>query len=130
MINGAMEKLNREQFIIRESWRKTRDRLQKENPTAKIKYSYKTKQFRIEFGLPSDLMNWRITDIKLEDVNIISQLPTRRNKQKKMKQKTINEVASMGGKARAKKYSKEQLSKWAKKGGRPKKKLSTTTVDR
>lgn len=71
IINGAMEKLNEEQFITRESWRKTRDRLQRENPTAKIKYSYKTKQFRIEFGLPSDLLNWRIMDVKLEDVNII-----------------------------------------------------------
>lgn len=71
MINGAMERLNQEQFIIRESWRKTRDRIQKENPTAKIKYSYKTKTFRIEFGLPSDLLNLKIAIVKLEDVNIV-----------------------------------------------------------
>jgi hypothetical protein len=30
-------------------------------------------------------------------------------------------LSSTGGKARAKKYSKAQLSKWAKKGGRPRK---------
>jgi len=29
-------------------------------------------------------------------------------------------TGSMGGKARARKYSKEQLSEWAKLGGRPK----------
>ena len=33
---------------------------------------------------------------------------------------TVAEMASLGGKARAEKYSKEQLSKWAKKGGWPK----------
>jgi hypothetical protein len=31
-------------------------------------------------------------------------------------------IGSKGGKTRAKKYSKETLSGWAKKGGRPKKK--------
>jgi len=31
------------------------------------------------------------------------------------------ELASAGGKARAKKYDKKTLSKWAKKGGRPRK---------
>ena len=31
------------------------------------------------------------------------------------------ELASKGGKARAHKYDKKTLSKWAKKGGRPKK---------
>jgi hypothetical protein len=31
-------------------------------------------------------------------------------------------LASAGGKARAKKYNKKTLSKWAKKGGRPRKK--------
>lgn len=30
-------------------------------------------------------------------------------------------LASKGGQARAKKYSKKTLSKWAKKGGRPRK---------
>jgi hypothetical protein len=35
-------------------------------------------------------------------------------------QKTLKEFASSGGKARAKKYSKEELSKMAKLGGRPK----------
>jgi len=30
------------------------------------------------------------------------------------------EIARKGGKARAKKYDKKTLSKWAKKGGRPK----------
>lgn len=29
-------------------------------------------------------------------------------------------TGAMGGKTRAKKHSKEQLSKWGKKGGRPK----------
>ena len=67
MINGEMERLNQEQFIIRESWRKVRDRMQRENPTAKIKYSYKTKQFTIFFGLPNDY--WKIAKIDLNDVN-------------------------------------------------------------
>ena len=31
----------------------------------------------------------------------------------------IRQVASMGGKARAAKYPKATLSKWARKGGRP-----------
>jgi hypothetical protein len=43
--------------------------------------------------------------------------------------KTINEVASMGGKARAKKYSKAKLKEWALKGvearRKKRKKLST-----
>lgn len=34
---------------------------------------------------------------------------------------TIKEVASMGGKARAKKYTKKQLREMGKKGGRPRK---------
>lgn len=38
--------------------------------------------------------------------------------------KEINDAASklgkLGGDARAKKYSKEKLSEWGKKGGRPK----------
>jgi hypothetical protein len=33
----------------------------------------------------------------------------------------ISQVASMGGKARARKYDKATLSRWAKLGGRPKK---------
>lgn len=32
----------------------------------------------------------------------------------------LTEIARKGGKARAKKYDKATLSKWAKKGGRPK----------
>ena len=32
----------------------------------------------------------------------------------------FKKTGSMGGKARAKKHSKEQLSEWAKLGGRPK----------
>jgi hypothetical protein len=31
------------------------------------------------------------------------------------------QLASLGGKARAKKYDHETLSEWAKRGGRPKK---------
>lgn len=54
MINGAMEKLAVEQFILIESWKKQKSRLQEQYPGAKIKYSYKTKQFTIEYGLPSD----------------------------------------------------------------------------
>jgi len=34
------------------------------------------------------------------------------------------QLASKGGKARAKKYDKATLSKWAKRGGRPKKKAA------
>ena len=36
--------------------------------------------------------------------------------------KYLAQLASKGGKARANKYNKETLSKWAKKGGRPPKK--------
>lgn len=39
----------------------------------------------------------------------------------------LKEFQSLGGKARAKKYTKEQLSAWAKKGGRPKGKKLTKT---
>lgn len=34
----------------------------------------------------------------------------------------LAKIASKGGKTRAAKYSSEQLSEWAKKGGRPSKK--------
>jgi hypothetical protein len=34
------------------------------------------------------------------------------------------QLASRGGKARAEKYDKATLSKWAKRGGRPKKKAT------
>ncbi len=33
--------------------------------------------------------------------------------------KYLAQIAKKGGEARAKKYSKEMLSNWAKKGGRP-----------
>jgi hypothetical protein len=33
---------------------------------------------------------------------------------------TIQEFATMGGRARARKYGKRQLRKWGKLGGRPK----------
>jgi hypothetical protein len=35
--------------------------------------------------------------------------------------KFIRRITSLGGKARAAKYDKKTLSKWAKKGGRPRK---------
>ena len=35
------------------------------------------------------------------------------------KELTVREMASMGGRARAKTYSKAQLRKWGKEGGRP-----------
>lgn len=50
-----MEKLNQEQFIVIESWRKTRDRILAQYPNTKVKYSYKTKQFTIYYDLPSDI---------------------------------------------------------------------------
>lgn len=66
LLNGAMEKINHEQFIIQESWRKQRARFQQEHPTARIKYSYKTKQFTIIYGLPSDFkiikFGWNLPD--------------------------------------------------------------------
>ena len=37
----------------------------------------------------------------------------------------LTEIARKGGKARAAKYDKATLSKWAKKGGRPPKKGET-----
>lgn len=40
------------------------------------------------------------------------------------------QVASAGGKARAKKYPHETLSKWAKKGGRPRKDASKSASKR
>jgi len=39
----------------------------------------------------------------------------------KIKQEIRRELASAGGKARARKYDKKTLSRWAKKGGRPRK---------
>jgi hypothetical protein len=39
---------------------------------------------------------------------------------KRKKPMTVAEMASMGGKARAKKYPKEKLQEWARKGGWPK----------
>lgn len=56
MVNDMFERVDPMQFIVLESWKKTRDRLQKEHPTAQIKYSYKTKQFTIEYPLPSDYL--------------------------------------------------------------------------
>ena len=40
--------------IIWESWRNSKKKLQKQCPKAKIKYSYKTKQFTILYDLPSN----------------------------------------------------------------------------
>ena len=40
------------------------------------------------------------------------------------------QVASAGGKARAEKYPHETLSKWAKKGGRPRKDASKSAPKR
>jgi hypothetical protein len=40
----------------------------------------------------------------------------------KLMQQARQELARQGGKARAAKYDKDTLSKWAKKGGRPRKK--------
>ncbi len=73
MINGAYEKLNQEQFIIRESWKKTRDRLQLDAPNAKIKFSYKTKQFTVYYSLP---VNWKV--LKIGSVKGIVSLEPRR----------------------------------------------------
>jgi hypothetical protein len=39
-----------------------------------------------------------------------------------MRQAVLTETGRLGGKARAAKYDKKTLSKWAKKGGRPRKK--------
>jgi len=41
---------------------------------------------------------------------------------KEMVRAVQRKLARSGGKARAKKYDKATLSKWAKKGGRPRKK--------
>jgi hypothetical protein len=40
----------------------------------------------------------------------------------KLKGELMRHMGSLGGKARAAKYDKATLSKWAKKGGRPRKK--------
>lgn len=39
---------------------------------------------------------------------------------KKKKPMTVQEMASLGGKARAAKYPKQKLQEWARKGGWPK----------
>ena len=52
--DGTKDEIDPRIFHIVESWRKTKARLQEQYPTAKIKYSYKTKNFLIEFPLPSD----------------------------------------------------------------------------
>jgi len=43
------------------------------------------------------------------------------NDKDSMIRKYLAEIGRKGGKARAKKHDKATLSKWAKKGGRPKK---------
>jgi hypothetical protein len=43
------------------------------------------------------------------------------NKDMKKKPMTVQEFARKGGLARAKKYTSEQLAKWGKLGGRPRK---------
>jgi general stress protein YciG len=45
-----------------------------------------------------------------------------KNKLPESVKKYLSQIASKGGEARAKKYDKETLSRWAKKGGRPPKK--------
>lgn len=54
LVNGEVEKYNTHLLTIDESWKQQRMRLQVECPGAKIKYSYKTKQFTIIYNLPSD----------------------------------------------------------------------------
>lgn len=54
MFNNLYQKVNIQNMIITESWRKTRARLKEQYPNTKIKYSYKTKQFTIVYDLPSD----------------------------------------------------------------------------
>lgn len=46
---------------------------------------------------------------------------TKRSEEKKLLSAYLKKLGSKGGKTRAAKYSSEQLSEWAKKGGRPKK---------
>ena len=62
-VNDSIKSIDYNQFIVLEPWTKTRDRLKKVYPNAKIKYSYKTKLFTILFNLPSDFKN--IKDFKL-----------------------------------------------------------------
>lgn len=45
---------------MKKNWRKIRDSLQLQHPRAKIKYSYKTKQFLIIYPLPKD---WKSGEI-------------------------------------------------------------------
>lgn len=52
IINGMRHRLDKNIFV--ENWKSQKARLQKEYPTAKIKYSYKTKQFTIFYPLPND----------------------------------------------------------------------------
>jgi hypothetical protein len=52
IINGIRHRLDRNVFI--ENWRSQRARLMKEHPTAKVKYSYKTKQFTILYPMSKD----------------------------------------------------------------------------
>lgn len=47
-----------------------------------------------------------------------------------MKRAIRSQLASAGGKARAAKYSSEQLSAWAKKGGRPRKNTKKRVTSR
>ena len=51
IINGVRHRLDN--MIFMENWKSQKARLEKEHPTAKIKYSYKTKQFTILYALPS-----------------------------------------------------------------------------
>jgi hypothetical protein len=55
-----------------------------------------------------------------EDFTKYLALSIMQNMTVKRKTVTVQEAGRRGGKARAKKYDKATLSRWAKKGGRPK----------
>jgi hypothetical protein len=48
----------------------------------------------------------------------------------KLMREALRELAIAGGKARARRYSKKQLSEWAKTGGRPRKDAKKRTSSR
>lgn len=53
-------------------------------------------------------------------MTIILSVKYYRDMAKKNKPMTVAEAGQRGGRARAKKYSRKQLSEWAKRGGWPK----------
>jgi hypothetical protein len=68
----------------------------------------------------------RIGTNKYQAIGVTRTVPTSMAEKisREVRREVLRQLARRGGKARAAKYDKKTLSKWAKKGGRPRKKDS------